>query len=1055
MLERQLKYATGFAVLGALAIGSPSVVAQEEAAEEVAEEVVIVTAQRIGEDIQDVPIAVSALTEDALVEQQVISISDLQLNAPNTSFTATNFGGSSMTIRGVGRLIIGRSGEAGVSTHVNEIPLRTNLNTYEFFDMERVELLRGPQATLFGRNATGGVVNFITNKPEYSTNNFAIDLERGSYAHTRLKGHANVGLGENFALRFAGYRLVRDGYTENLAAGQRGTNGEMIEGIDDDIDGRDSIALRLTAAFNITDNFDGWVMGSYEEEDSDRARITNQVCVKHDLPTTGCTPNAVGFDSPHLGATTGGIFGALAGAMPLGVDGSNDALFEFPRPSGIGLRSIHTDFEPVFILENKTFSYGFNYAIDDYDIGLVGAFGDSLYVSRQDYIMEVGARFNPTPLNPAGVYPTSNPPLTAGGDWTGGRCQLNNGTAGIHGGCVLEGAATNRMISYDQSSSYSEHHAVELKIRSNYDGRFNFLAGVNDFQSEMHSDYYVLSNSLDLVSLYGSPALGIPPLYPGYFNNTSNPNDRNTRSGTSMFGELYYDYSDTVTMTAGMRLNNDSVDASDTSVLFNALNHHAVILGLHNTLRQATAAQLGIPVEFVPLEAVIGGVVAAGLLHPNYLQNVGIGSPAFWSRTLNLLLGPFASSDPELDLVRYYGATQTQIDQALNTPAYSPERIALSRLVPIVPQFNESRDLTNTPTSFEFEEISYRFGMDYQWRDNTLFYATISHGFKPGGLNSAIPVDFQDRSLTTYDPEGILAFEGGFKTRILDGRMQLNVAGFHYDYNGMQTTRILNNSAINDNIDAFITGVEAEGTYQFNENFGVDFAWGFLNTRVGDSTSLDPTNRAGGQSGWVLLNNIDFGALTATNYLARESQISPQLVGAALQAGAALDIRNGTTAVSVSYPTNEFGASIPAYMSRNFLLSQGVEISDGIPVDLEDNRLPNSPEHTLKLGLNYTTPNAIFDGDITYRLDLYWQSESYAREFNTAGDEIEAWGQINASVIYDSPDTGVTVTVWARNLLDKDNVTGHYLTSDTSGFFRNYFLTEPRIVGASLRYAFQ
>ena len=89
---------------------------------------------------------------------------------------------------------------------------------------------------------------------------------------------------------------------------------------------------------------------------------------------------------------------------------------------------------------------------------------------------------------------------------------------------------------------------------------------------------------------------------------------------------------------------------------------------------------------------------------------------------------------------------------------------------------------------------------------------------------------------------------------------------------------------------------------------------------------------------------------------------------------------------------------------------------------------------------------------MTARWDWYWQSESYAREFNTVGDEIDAWSQHNATAIYEKDRW--QVRAWVRNILNDDNVTGKYLTSDTSGFFRNYFLTEPRIYGVSFRYGF-
>jgi outer membrane receptor protein involved in Fe transport len=145
---------------------------------------------------------------------------------------------------------------------------------------------------------------------------------------------------------------------------------------------------------------------------------------------------------------------------------------------------------------------------------------------------------------------------------------------------------------------------------------------------------------------------------------------------------------------------------------------------------------------------------------------------------------------------------------------------------------------------------------------------------------------------------------------------------------------------------------------------------------------------------------------------------------------------------------------LPAYLNRAGATAFGVTSSNGIPVELGGNSLPNSPEHTLKLGMAYAFDAPILDGDMIVRLDYYWQDDMYAREFNTVGDEIEAWDQFNLSLIFESADGQWSARAWARNLADEDNITGHYLTADTSGFYRNYFLTEPRIFGASIRYNF-
>lgn len=1035
-----------------VALPSPLLWAQE--GEEKPIEEVIVTAQRIDEDIQDVPIAVTAITDDMIEEQQVITPSDLQLNAPGVTYTATNFGGSSFSIRGVGSLAIGSASIAGVSSHMNEIAIQSNLNTIEFFDLERVEILRGPQGTLFGRNATGGAINFVTKKPEFDEFNSRLDYETGNYKHQRLKGHLNIPVGDIAAFRLAGFKLQRDGYVENLAYGQARADGMTLPVIEPTLDGRNLFALRGTLAFDLDENTDLWFMVTHFEEDDDRARITNQICDRNNLPTTGCKPNSVGFDAPHLGATTGGIFGGAAGAMPLGPAGGGNSLFDFPRPNYSDMREIHTDFQPVFQEKETTFAFSVSHDLGDYDVGVIGATQRSDYLSRQDYIMDVGARLNPIPLNPTGIWPVSAAAEDVGGYWGDIGCSLNRGTAGGFGGCLLHDyGALDRVFSYDQSSSDNAYQIVEAKLHSKLDGNFNFLVGASVFDITRTTEYYVFANTLDLVTGIGAPVFGLPPLYPGFFLNATAPDGLN-RTGTAAFGEGYFDLNEEMKLTIGLRFNQDEVERSDSSTLFNAVNHAAVILGVQQAILAQTRAQaalLGIPPEAITLDAAIAGAVQLGLLDGNYLSNINAFSGAFWSRTMNILLGPVFGGAPETALANFYGVSASEIAAASATPAYSAERVAISKRVPIVPQFNESRLLTGSPESAAFNELSGRIGIDYQSDQDTLWYGFVSKGYKPGGLNPAIPIQFQASSSFTFTPESVVSFEVGRKYRSSANRLMLNAAAFLYDYTGLQTTVIKNNSSITENIDARIGGLEVEGSYQFEAmpQIGVDFSYGFLHSRIEGSSSIDTTNRIAGQDDWVLLNNIDPGALTAVNYIARESQLTPQLVHQALLSGAALDVRNGVTSVSVSYPENSQGVAIPAYFSRNFLSAFGVETSDGNFTDLDGNDLPYSPEHTVKIGASYDWPD-VWGGGVTLRWDYYWQTSSFARVYNTVGDEIEAWGQHNLSAVYESADDRYNVKLWVRNLADKDNVTGHYLTTDTSGFFRNYFLTEPRIAGLSV-----
>lgn len=1036
-------------------------------------EEVIVTAQRVAESIQDVPISVTALTEDAIEDRQVITPSDLQINASNVTFTATNFGGSSFSIRGVGNLVIARSGEPGVSQHLNEIAVATNLNTFEFFDMERVEILRGPQGTLYGRNATGGAINFVTRKPDMGEVNGFVDFEFGDYNHSRSKGAVNLPLGDRIAVRLAGFQLARDGYIDNLAYGQVGRGGDTLSGISETVDGRDILSYRATIAWEVNDNAKVWGLYSRFQEDDDRARITNQVCVQDALPATGCTPDGFGWETPHLGSTTAGIFAGAAGALPLGL--ANGA-YDYPRPALSSFRQMHTDFQPVLHNDEELLAFGIDFDVGEHSVTLSGARRESDYLSQQDYAMDVGASLGATPQNPLGIWPTSRPAGGAGEEWLSDQCNMLEGTSGIRGGC-RQAVAQNRFFAFDQLDGVSEYWTVEAKVHSNYDGPVNFLAGATAYDNFAYGGYYVIANTLDLVGTYGSSVLRAPPLYPNFFYNSNDPLEGTVSNGWAAFGEVYYDYSDRIKLTGGLRFNTDDKSTSDTSVLFNSSDANAAlgnlfgadpiwirngILGEMVAMASGTLASLSPGslriFEFHGAEGVwgthgaaaVGGIIALGAaqtvgqlvatgqlppqLIPVVLAQLGL-PPVVQNSVLALLSGnPLAiGADPGLQAA---GA-------GLN---------AIANAVGPVPAFGETRFVTGSPTSSGWREVSGRLGFDYQLDDNTLLYGFLSRGYKPGGFNPPIPPQFQDVTAFTFEAEEVNALEAGAKTTRLDGRLVLNAAAFYYDYTGLQATRIRNNTSINENIDAGIIGLEVEGTWRPEEMpaLAVDFAYGWLSTSVDGSESIDPIERTAGNSEYVTLKNIDPGSTTGVNYVARESQITAALVAAALGSGSALDIRNGQTQASVSYPANSAGVSIPVYFSRGFLDAMGVETLEGVPVDLDGNSLPNAPEHTLRVGLAYTFQ--IGAGDLTARWDAYWQSDSFAREFNTVGDEIDSWMQHNMSLIYERE--GWTARFWMRNVLDDENVTGKYLTSDTSGFFRNYFVTEPRIFGISVRRAF-
>ena len=252
---------------------------------------IVVTAQRQSERLQDVPIAVSAFSSEALEAQQIKTPSDLQLTLPNVTFTKTNFTSASFTIRGIGDLCVGTTCDSATAIHLNGDPLfSTRLFETEFFDLERIEVLRGPQGTLFGRNATSGVVNVITAKPKLDTFEASAEGEYGNYNSIKGKGMVNIPLGNTAAIRVAGIYLNRDGYTKNLYLGNR-------------IDDRDLYSVRGSLRWEPTPDTTIDLMASYFHENDNRARIQKQLCQRDPTGILGCLNNRLDA-SPFNGNAT-------------------------------------------------------------------------------------------------------------------------------------------------------------------------------------------------------------------------------------------------------------------------------------------------------------------------------------------------------------------------------------------------------------------------------------------------------------------------------------------------------------------------------------------------------------------------------------------------------------------------------------------------------------------------------------------------------------------------------------------------------------------------------
>ena len=219
-------------------------------------EEIIVTAEKRSESLQDLSQAVTVLSGIDLDNRQISTFVDLSAIAPGVNIAKNEGFKTVITIRGVGYETNQNAiATPSVSYHLDGIYVASpySLQT-DFLDLERIEVLRGPQGTLFGQNSTGGAINVITRAPTTDETYGSADLTMGNYGLLKTRAVINKPLSENLAMRASFISNSRDGFTENL------TNGQ-------DLDDADSVSARVRLSYEPSDIFRANFMAQVFNED--------------------------------------------------------------------------------------------------------------------------------------------------------------------------------------------------------------------------------------------------------------------------------------------------------------------------------------------------------------------------------------------------------------------------------------------------------------------------------------------------------------------------------------------------------------------------------------------------------------------------------------------------------------------------------------------------------------------------------------------------------------------------------------------------------------------
>ena len=955
-------------------------------------EEVVVTAQKRAEDVQTVPIAISAFTSEDLKARQISQFKDLQFSAPNVTYTQTNFqAGADFQIRGIGITAVGYDSESGVAVNQNEVYLNNPIiNEGSFYDLSGVEVLAGPQSTLYGRGATGGAVNINFAKPDTETFGANAVASYGNYDAINVAGMVNIPIvTDQLAVRVAGNWVKRDGFVTNLYDG-------------DKVDGRDDWSFRGSARWTPTSNTTIDISGQVSRENDNHLRSDKQLCTSDPTGVLGCVPGSAGTEPVNPYATLSTIASSQQGLAntfgfltAFGINPSLLGLYNLAAaptvPPGYvdpsGARQIDTDFTPQYHTQDDFLSAKWEQKITPWLTGdFIGGYDHNSVYSQESY--------NNIPGDP---LPTNN---TAGACLASylGAPNINCasavflGTIAALGGPAYEAkyapyfshvSAGELPISstqnlgitggdytftpnnegYDQSDGRSGQYSAEARFTTNFTGPLNAMIGGYYLRDHVDGDYYVNATTLDYPAIVLGGILGaaLAPglcittgcIYgPSFYHNYGTTDDLNSKA---VYGEVYYDIiPDLLKITGGLRYTEDEKYQEGRIELFDG---------------------------FIPIG------------------------------TTNETAGD--------NLAR----------SIAGTPLY---------------------DITNQKFFNTSGHVTLDWTPKLDFTDQTLVYASFSRGYKAGGANPGIeagtPLGEQVPAL--YAPEFISAYELGTKNQLLQGTLQANGDVYYYDYTGLQVSEIEDNTSVNQNVDAKLYGVEGnllwapDDRWQFNLNFAGE------HSSVENANLIDIRNPTGGDPNTLLVKDDTISANSGSNCVLYYTGAFPGLPAGYTAPAAGVHALASQNVANVAFGSCDSNAAAPAGYSW-INPATGKFAPAGVTENLDGNELQNTPDFSISAGVQYTYPiNA--DYNLVGRIDDHYQASMWGRIFEDGADRIGDQNVTNASVQLNALTDNYYVQGFIKNIFNANSITGEYLTSPTSGLYTNAFYGDPRTYGVEI-----
>ena len=437
-----------------------------------------------GAYFHSLPIAITALSQEQLTATQTAGGPDLIKQVPNMTFTKTNFSGYSIQIRGIGTQAISVTTDPAVAVAFNDIPfIRNHFFEQEFYDVSSVEVARGPQGTLYGRNATAGVVNLVSAKPSDQFEAMG-SVDIGNYQNRRLEGMINIPIvDDELDIRVAGEWTKRQGYSFNETDDQR-------------IDGRDLWSGRVTIGWKPVSNLQTYLVWEHFSEDDDRLRSSKQLCKTDNGPgevggvakpvnpgtfligdsgdffSQGCLPASL-YSPDAFEAPLGFVLPIVVGEQLINIMNPINPYAGVTQSPN--LRVVESGLNPSYRAKNDVVEFNADYTLTPaLTFTSQTGFNHDFLWSTEDY-----NRFGSVP----GIFNTGHYGISPQGVY-----------------CDPQLGCSNRFIVEDLSEEHAWQLSQEFRIASNFSGPFNFSAGGNYLHYETEENYYVFSNAFTLIT---------------------------------------------------------------------------------------------------------------------------------------------------------------------------------------------------------------------------------------------------------------------------------------------------------------------------------------------------------------------------------------------------------------------------------------------------------------------------------------------------------------------------------------------------------------------------